>query len=260
MLLLFGGIMAALAVGNGLAKGERAGVERSLWLAIGSMLLAARAGFVFRYREFYLDEPLRMFDIRDGGFMVAAGLAAGLAAGIWIAWRQASRRRALLAALAAGWLVWGVGSTVLSMQQSRQALPQATLATLDGGSLRLASMLGKPLVVNLWASWCPPCRREMPVLAKAQREHPEIVFVFANQGEPANAVESYLAAEGLVLHNVLLDAATVLARETGSPGLPTTLFFDARGELVERRVGELSAATLAQRLETLRQAAPAVNR
>jgi thiol-disulfide isomerase/thioredoxin len=114
-------------------------------------------------------------------------------------------------------------------------------------------MSGKPLVLNLWASWCPPCRREMPVLAKAQAEHSDVTFVFANQGEGADAVKTYLAAQHLSLHNVVLDGTTVLACRTGSAGLPTTLFFNARGELVDRRMGELSPATLAQGLASLRE-------
>jgi hypothetical protein len=91
----------------------------------------------------------------------------------------------------------------------------------------------------------------MPVLAGAQAAHPDIAFVFANQGEPVEAVKAYLAAQRLAMQNVLLDGPSVLARRTGSGGLPTTLFFNARGELVDRRMGELSPATLAQGLALL---------
>lgn len=252
VLLLFASILAALALGNRLAKEGRAAVERRAWLVIALMMLAARAAFVWRYRDVYMEEPLRILDMRDGGFRPAVGLAAGIAAAAWIAWRQAAHRTALLAALAAGCAIWGTGSALLSMARQGQPLPDTALATLDGGPVRLRSMLGKPVVLNLWATWCPPCRREMPVLASAQAAHPGVAFVFANQGETATAVRAYLARAGLRLDNVLLDGATALARETASPGLPTTLFFDARGRLVDRRMGELSPATLAQRLETLR--------
>lgn len=73
----------------------------------------------------------------------------------------------------------------------------------------------------------------MPVLMQAQRSRPDVTFVFANQGETAATVRSYLAAHHIALDNVL----------------PTTLFFSADGKLVERHLGELSAATLAQWLE-----------
>jgi thiol-disulfide isomerase/thioredoxin len=254
LLLLFASILAALTLGNRLAKEDRSAVERWIWLVVVLMLLAARIAFVARYHDVYMEEPLRILDIRDGGFRPAVGLAAGVVAAAWIAWRQAARRQALLAALVAGCGVWLAGGAVLSTAAQGQTLPTATLTTLDGSPVKLQSMLGKPVIVNLWASWCPPCRREMPVLARAQTDHPEVMFVFANQGETAAAVKAFLAREGLRLDNLLLDDATALSRATASPGLPTTLFFDARGKLVDRRMGELSPATLEERLELLRQA------
>ncbi|HZW13154.1 MAG TPA: TlpA disulfide reductase family protein, partial [Noviherbaspirillum sp.] len=130
--------------------------------------------------------------------------------------------------------------------------PDVTLTRLDGGSVRLASFAGKLMVVNMWATWCPPCRREMPVLRDAQRRHPDIVFVFADQGESAETVRRYLESSQLKLDNVLLDPSRQLAFQTGSQGLPTTMFFDEKGKLVDRRVGGLSEASLAQRLESLR--------
>lgn len=255
LLLLFGSIFLALALGNRLAKDDRNAVERWIWLVVALTLLVARIAFVLHFHDMYTEEPLRILDIRDGGFRPAVGLAAGAVATMVIAWRQASRRTALLAALVSGCIVWAAGNVALSMAAQRQALPQATLATLNGDAVNVGTMLGKPIVVNLWASWCPPCRREMPVLAKAQASHPEVAFVFVNQGETAAAVRAYLTGEGLRLANVLLDGAASLSRETASPGLPTTLFFDARGKLVDRRMGELSPATLAERLQMLRDAA-----
>lgn len=257
MLLLFATAVAALAVGVRLAGARRAEVERSLWLLAVWVLLAARAGFVHRYRALYLAEPLRILDLRDGGFMPAAGFAAALIGAAWIAWRRAGGQRALLAALAAGLAVWSAGSTAIRLWPSQQGLPEMALARLDGGTMQLRAKPGKSVVLNLWASWCPPCRREMPVLARAQADHPEIEFLFANQGESAESVNAYLSSQGLVLRNVLLDSTTVLARHSHSPGLPTTLFFNARDELVDRRVGELSPATLAQRIDMLQPAAPA---
>ena len=114
----------------------------------------------------------------------------------------------------------------------------------DGSTVSLSAFAGRPLVINLWATWCPPCHREMPVLAAAQRARPEIQFVFVNQGESAEVVARYLAANGLRLSNVVLDPARQTAKTTGSSGYPTTLFYDARGRLRKRHMGELSHATL----------------
>lgn len=107
------------------------------------------------------------------------------------------------------------------------------------------------MVVNLWATWCAPCRREMPVLQQAQAARPEVHFVFLNQGESAERVLAFLGSQQLPLRNVLLDAHGQAGAQLGHRALPTTLFYDASGRLVDTRVGELSHATLAQRLEAM---------
>lgn len=249
-LLVFVALAAALVLGARLAKRRQLDAEGPLWLLAAWILLAARAGFVLRYHTLYFAEPLRILDLRDGGFMPAAGLAAAGAAAAWIAWRS-TRRTPLLGALAAGVLLWSAGNAALKQWPPQQRLPAVEFATLEGQALRLPSNTGRPVVVNLWASWCPPCRREMPALARAQAEHPEVDFLFANQGESAEAVKAYLSAQRLELRNVVLDTTRTLARQSNAVGLPTTLFFDAHGRLVDRRAGELSPATIAQRLEIL---------
>jgi hypothetical protein len=91
----------------------------------------------------------------------------------------------------------------------------------------------------------------MPVLREAQERYPTVHFIFANQGETAEVAHQYLAENELKLANVLLDKNMQLPRTMNSSVFPTTLFFNEKGILVDRRVGELSAATLAQRLETM---------
>jgi len=111
---------------------------------------------------------------------------------------------------------------------------------------------GRPMVVNLWATWCPPCRREMPVLADAQQRESAVRFVFANQGEDRETAQRYLTAAGLELANVVIDPGARIGREIGSGSLPTTLFYDASGRLVDTHLGALSAASLASKLRSLR--------
>jgi len=77
--------------------------------------------------------------------------------------------------------------------------------------------------------------------------------VFVNQGESAQTVARYLAAEGLHMPNVVLDPAKQLGTRTGSSGYPTTLFYDAKGNLQHRYIGELSRATLQEKITSLRQ-------
>jgi hypothetical protein len=92
----------------------------------------------------------------------------------------------------------------------------------------------------------------MPVLAAAQVREPDVLFVFANQGESAEVVKRYLAAERLALTDVWLDRGAQLGPALGSRGLPTTLFFDAQGHQVGAHVGVLNEAALRARLAALR--------
>jgi thiol-disulfide isomerase/thioredoxin len=138
------------------------------------------------------------------------------------------------------------------MSPTAASLPPLALSSLDGRPVTLADFAGKPTVVNLWATWCPPCRREMPALQQAQAANPDVNFVFVNQGEEAGVIAAFLGQEGLALRNVLVDPQSSTGAALGQSGLPTTLFFDASGRLAGIRVGELSQATLDQRLAELR--------
>ena len=213
-------------------------------------VVAARLGFVLAWLPQYLADPWSIIRLGDGGFTIWAGVLAGLAFGAWRARNVPALRRPLLFGAVAGLASWALlGGALLLMQQSAVKLPATELATLDGGSARLSAMTGKPMVVNLWATWCPPCRREMPVLAKAQAKRSDVTFAFVNQGESEAVIRQYLGASSLQLDNVLLDLFSTVSQESGSRGLPTTLFFDASGRLVDTHMGELTDAGLAAKLQ-----------
>lgn len=234
--------------------GRRYGIdpEPALWKILIASAVMSRIAFVLAYLDTYRQHPLSIVDIRDGGFMPSAGIATALAMAVWFAWRKKSWRMPLAFSLLAGACVWGGISAIVLLNDKARSMPQVVLTTLEGRSVPLDSLKGKPMVVNLWATWCPPCRREMPVLRDAQVREQDVVFVFANQGESADKIQKYLDSEGLSLGNVLLDPTGELARQIGSRAMPTTLFFDAKGRLADTRIGELSAATLMQRIDTLR--------
>lgn len=251
LLATFGAVLASTYIVRRLGRASGVDAELTLWFLILFALLVARAAFVASYADLYLAAPLGILDIRDGGFSAPAGIVTMLTTGAWFAWRRAPMRKPLLGAVVAGSLVLLLGAAItLAPRDAPAPIPALALTGLDGHPVQLGSLAGKPVVINLWASWCPPCRREMPVLRQAQLSHPEITFVFANQGETADAVRRYMAAEQIALDNVLLDAGSQLGTATGSGALPTTLFYDAKRGLVERRLGELSAATLAERLKS----------
>ncbi|MDO9220293.1 MAG: TlpA disulfide reductase family protein [Thiobacillus sp.] len=259
LLLLAAGLVAA-GVGHLVGRRQQAGIVNTLSDMLLAGVLVARLTFIAFWFDTYRSAPWSMLDIRDGGFMIWPGIAAALLVAAWRGWRQAALRKPLGAGLAAGVLVWGALFGALRMTEP-SALPTLSLTTLAGEPVKLAALAdGKPMVVNLWASWCPPCRREMPVLVAAQQRETGVRFVFVNQGEDGATAQRYLSAGRLGLANVLLDPAAALGREVGSGALPTTLFYDAHGRLVDTHLGELSAASLASKLNRLRASARAAGR
>lgn len=233
--------------------GRRADVSTVLWRALIAGLVVARLGFVWQYRDHFVQAPLAALDLRDGGWSGMLGLAAAWIYGVGAMLRRAAPRSAVLGALLLASLAWFGGGRLLAPPSAPPpALATLPLAQLDGAPSTLASFHGKPTVINLWASWCPPCRREMPAFASAQAANPDVNFVFLNQGEAAPEIRQYLDEHAPGLQNVLRDPTSEASRKMSNRGLPATLFLDAGGRLVDLRVGELSAATLAQRLEAIR--------
>lgn len=247
--------LIAAAVGHWAGRRHRVSLATTL-LDMGlAGIVAARIAFVLLWFDDYAHEPLAILDLRDGGFTAWAGLlAAGLVA-LWRAWRQPALRKPLTLGLLAGALGWitAPGALRFGVDPSLADLEAVALVTPQGHPASLAGLAaGKPVVVNLWATWCPPCRREMPVLASAQRQTVDTTFVFANQGEDALTTEQYLVDERLRLDHVVLDRDKGLGRIYGSMALPITLFYDGRGRLVETHLGSLSTASLASKLARLR--------
>lgn len=257
LLLLMVTLLVAAGVGRLVGRSQQRGIGNILIDMLIAAVLAARITFVALWFDTYRSMPWSMLDIRDGGFTPWAGVAAALLVAVWRGWRCAALRKPLALGLAAGALAWGVMFGAILMMNNT-ALPKVPLTTLAGEPADLATLAAdKPMVVNLWASWCPPCRREMPVLAAAQQREAGISFVFVNQGEAAATAWRYLSAGQLDLANVLLDPGARLGREVGSGALPTTLFYDANGRLIDTHLGELSAASLASKLNLLRLSAGA---
>ncbi len=253
LVILFIAIAASLVVAQWCNRANKINIESKLWLVLLLGLLAARVSFVLMYFSQYQAAPLSMLNIRDGGFDVTVAVTAMLLATAWLAWRDARQRKPMILAVFTGLLLWLGGSFLTKQLTSESSLPDISLVTLDGTSVKLAALQGKPVVINLWASWCPPCHREMPVFQDAQIKNQDVTFVFANQGESAEVINQYLAAYQLKLTNVLLDPDMELGKSTSSFAFPTTLFFNTQGQLIERRSGEVSSATLARSIEALRQ-------
>ena len=116
----------------------------------------------------------------------------------------------------------------------RDALPDLELDCLGGGRpVRLSELTGTPTVINLWASWCEPCRKELPLLAKADREYGERVrFIGIDVADTAPESALRLAQESGVTYPQLVDRGGRTRAPLRYMGLPQTVFVDEQGRMV----------------------------
>jgi thiol-disulfide isomerase/thioredoxin len=258
LILLVSTWLAAALLRRLVLPGDADRAENSVWLACLLGLLMARIGYVLIHANAYFVQPWAIFDVRDWGWFAPAGWLFGL---LWLVWRAhqwPDIRRAMGIASSAGLAIWLCSHSVIFFMGGGQTKPFAPSVSLTGLKsnqvLSLPEVLkGQPAVVNLWASWCGPCRAEMPVLFAAQQHARDILFVFVNQGESPTAVQTYLQRSNLALEHVWLDPTAALGPASGSRGLPTTLFFDAQGRQVAAHFGVINAPALQVQLDQLRE-------
>lgn len=127
--------------------------------------------------------------------------------------------------------------TLTPAQQPTPA-PEFTLPDLDGKPHKLADWRGKVVVLNFWATWCPPCRYEMPAMQRAWEKvrDENIVFVGVDVGEDSDTVFTFLA-DYPVEFPLLLDQDAKVIEQYPVTGLPTTYVIDPRGRITHRAVG-----------------------
>lgn len=249
-LLLILALALATLVGWRVAKRGGENPESVLFGLFLLGLLVARLSFVIHYWRYFQNDLLQILDVRDGGFLLWPGLGAVVVGALIIGWRRSGLRRPLGWGLISGLAFWLLATFSSNLYEQGTHMPDMVLRDANGQSVQLSSYQGGPLVINLWATWCPPCRREMPVLQKAQTQNQDVTFLFVNQGESMQSVSTFLETQGLNLNNVLFDSGGQLGQKVGSMALPTTLFYSPQGRLLSSHLGELSEASLARALES----------
>lgn len=130
-------------------------------------------------------------------------------------------------------------SDLLEDMPERPSMPTLDLADSAGHRHRTADYLGRPLIVNFWATWCPPCRAEMPALQRASEalRADGIGVIAINVGEDASVVEAFRTEQSIDFP-LLLDPDTSASQRWPMRGLPTTFIVDESGRLVYKAVGE----------------------
>ncbi len=142
-------------------------------------------------------------------------------------------------------------------EPSEQPLaPDFTVYDVEGNAVRLSDFFGKPIVLNFWASWCGPCRSEMPEFDAASQElQDEITFLMVNMTdggqETVETASALIAQEGYqfpVYYDTDMDAAMVY----GVYSLPTTYFINAEGVVIAQATGAINAETLQRGIDMIR--------
>jgi len=133
--------------------------------------------------------------------------------------------------------------------------PEFTLPALDGGVVSSSSLVGKPVVLNFWATWCEPCRHELPVLNELARDSRIQVIAIALDEEGEKSVRPFAEKHGLSYTILLGDQAT-FERFSGL-AIPFTLVLDEAGKIVNYYRGPAPQEKLVQDLETIHGAGPA---
>ena len=173
--------------------------------------------------------------------ILTAAAAIGLSAGLYLALQ--GRESPVPAAQAADYTALEEmrAGDMTKLQFAQAPGSSVAFTAEDGGEMTLAAYEGKYALVNFWATWCAPCRKEMPQLAELQEdfggEDFEVVTI-ATGRNPRPAMESFfdeIGVESLPLHS---DTSSALARDMGVLGLPVTVILDPQGREIARLQGD----------------------
>lgn len=140
-------------------------------------------------------------------------------------------------------------------QPKRQLPPDFTVYDAEGNPVKLSDMRGKPVIVNFWASWCGPCKREMPDFQAAYETYgDQILFMMVNltggKNETKESAQAHISSNGFTFPVYFdLDKSAAVAYNTVT--IPATYFYNAEGYLMANATGIISAATLQQGIDMI---------
>ncbi len=175
--------------------------------------------------------------------IVAAGLPV-LALLAILAWASAS------SGPARGGLA--VNDSIIELNVAAEAAPEFTLELMGGGAVSTAELRGQVVMLDFWASWCPPCREEAPVLAQVYEEYRDrgVEFVGISLWDNAGDAELFLQQQGHEYPNGV-DEGGKIAISYGVRGIPEKFFINRDGKKVRKFSGPMDAALLRNILDTL---------
>lgn len=246
-------------LGAGFAAKRQARFDTNRWAqhCLWFGLIAGRLAYVTQHFASYQPDLLSVLYFWQPGYSVPAALAAATAVTLYHFYHH---KRSLLAALA--WLtsctlVWfALTLSAPLSQHAARSIPPLTLPKLEqnGTTAEAIDLSQQPggVIINLWASWCPPCRREMPDLVRFASEHPSIQVWLVNQGESPQMVRRFIETSDTPIPEnlILLDPNQSLIQSLDGAGLPITVAYK-NGQQADGHIGELNHARLREMAEAI---------
>ncbi|NTW00809.1 MAG: TlpA family protein disulfide reductase [Oscillochloris sp.] len=130
-------------------------------------------------------------------------------------------------------------------------LPDFEFTRLEGGKVKVSDLRGNPAVINFWATWCGPCKEEIPLLQEAYSSNSHASFqLIAVTEESKGEVSSFIETNGMSLP-VVLDPGGQASQRYHIQGIPTTFFLDSTGVVIIRHMGTLTSGSLQVFLEQI---------
>ena len=130
----------------------------------------------------------------------------------------------------------------------KNTAPDFTVLDKDGNTVRLSEKFGKPIVINFWATWCPPCKQELPDFDKLSKEYGDrVVFMMVNltdgYRDTVDGTKRFVSGKGYTFP-VYFDTKDNAASAYNVSSIPQTTFIDAKGNIYTTRIGAMNEATL----------------
>jgi thiol-disulfide isomerase/thioredoxin len=168
--------------------------------------------------------------------LLSFGVVIGLAAGLLV-----------LTGLDPSWLpfrIGGIPKANPAIPEINAPAPDFSLESLSGKTVSLSDFKGKLVLINYWATWCIPCKVEMPLLQRyADQYQDDLVVLAVNDGEPVEKVKPFVQGLNLTLP-VLLDPNETVTQQYRIRGFPTTMFVDQDGKIRYQHIGILNEEEL----------------
>ncbi|HEY83275.1 MAG TPA: TlpA family protein disulfide reductase [Dehalococcoidia bacterium] len=146
----------------------------------------------------------------------------------------------------------GAGARAIELEPAPEVghpAPDFSLKDLDGNTVRLRDLRGRVVFINFWASWCPPCRAEMPEIEAVHQEYKDkgVVVIGVDISEPESVVRQYIRQGGFSW-TIVLDSTGEVARDYRITAIPTSFFVDRDGVIRAVNVGAMTKRAMEEKL------------